>query len=211
MTLEELQKEVDKLNKQVKDQNTYITTLEKQRNSKAPGNEPSPAPQGTIDPRIIEHLQGMMRENTIDKAMTSIKAQNDSKLIELLQPELDKFLEDRMTLERTTVDFVKDAYSYVLGKAISDKKHQIHSLLGKTQDPPNQGDGKSGTPPQQQPFANVKPKDDGQPQSQPSAPPIMSNSDRGLNTPGPVPGGYEPPKSTKEAINSFAKKLGFSR
>ena len=190
-----LEGENEKLAKQVKDQNSYITKLETE--SKTKGGESLQQ-----DPTVTAYLKRKMREDVTAAAVTKILQVVPSKeVFEAMKPDLEAFLEKNMKESNTTEAYIIDAFNLVWGRAMTNKDHPVHSV-GKAQTP-------SGTPNEQTPVNPAGKNTDQiakvQRTLQSNSPSPINDNDGGG---GAVPNTGQPPvKTTKDAISNLRARF----
>lgn len=126
MTLEELQKKLDqqqaeneKLAKQVKDQNAYITRLEA---DKSKGGTTG------VDPTVQNYLKKKMREDALNESKAEIVSVVGADVYAAIEPDLIPFLDKHMTETHTNKAYIIDAFNLLLGRAYGNKDHAIHKI-----------------------------------------------------------------------------------
>lgn len=115
--------------KMVSDQNSYITKLENQLKNQAPA--PSGAPTDAI---TQEYIRKKMREDVLEKATHAIIEAVGADIYQAVKPDFDAFLAKNMTLDKTTEEYVIDAFNLVYGRCFAKKDHPVHQV-GKTVNP----------------------------------------------------------------------------
>jgi hypothetical protein len=123
---ETLKKELEKREKQVADQNSYITKLEASR-AQVSNAQPQPSAQA-VDPTVQKYIERKMRIDTIEEAVLEIKRFYPIKEFEAVYPDLIAFLDKNMRKENTTVNFVVDAFDLMYGRAVKNKDHALHQV-----------------------------------------------------------------------------------
>ena len=188
-----LEGENEKLAKQVKDQNSYITKLEANKG----GNDGVHA-----DPAVTAYLKRKMREDVTAAAVQNILQVVQSKEVyEAIRPDFEAFLDKNMKEANTTEAYIIDAFNLVWGRAMANKDHPVHSV-GKAQTP-------SGTPSEQTPVNAAGKNTDQitqvQKTLQASSPsPINDNDGGGGNPPDQ---GKPPVKTTKDAMKNLRARF----
>ena len=195
---DEMKKQLEQANENIKKQNQYITKLEGQRGQAAPTAAPetkADAPQGQKDvyQRFIED---QMREKALEKAIAYIKANVTEEEYKAVEPDFKAFLDKNMTIQNTTQEFIVDAYNLVVGRARMIKDHAINQI-GKGSTP-----AATPTPPTNgATIATVQSVIANQP-------PVMSDKDKSAASGTPLPNAQQGIKSTKDAFanlrNTFA-------
>jgi DNA-binding ferritin-like protein (Dps family) len=183
--------------KMVADQNSYITKLETQLKEK------QTAPQSTQvakDDITTQYLRKKMREDVVNEAVKIIVAAVGKEIYDAVATDFTTFLDKNLTPERTTVEYVVDAFNLVYGRCFARKDHPVHQV-GKTATNP------SGTP-------TSTPGTNG---AQVAAvnniianqPPVMTGTDAsaGQGLPG-VQG--TPVKTTRDAFSRLKDRIGQS-
>lgn len=134
MTLEELTKQVEDLQKElvterkkISDQNSYITKLEAQVKNPQPG-----APVPSTDPTIQAYIEKKMREDVTAQAIAAIKADVTEDIYKAVEPDFLEFLEKNMRKENVRVDYIVDAFALVWGRCMRKKDHPIHAVKTTT-------------------------------------------------------------------------------
>lgn len=129
MTLEEALKGITDPNvKQffqtmIANQNSYITKLENQLKETS-----KPATQSGVDDITAKYLEKNMRRDVIAEAEKQILSEVDPKVYEAVKPDFMEFLEKNMEKKNTTVEFVVDAFSLVLGRCYRIKDHEVNKV-----------------------------------------------------------------------------------
>lgn len=205
--LEGLKSQIKQLEENQKNQNSYITKLE-EKTKQVPITSPNP-----IDMDITRYVQKNMKKDTINEAMAIIAQSVPNEVVECLKPELNKFLDNTMTIEKTKVSYVIDAFNLIRGRALSDVNHPINQI-GKP----------TAAQPENKPQAGVQPQPQPQPQqtgnlsyaqrlamSMGSPPPVgvptMTPSD--MNAAQTPPTEAQPITSTKDAMKNFKNRVMF--
>lgn len=134
MTLEELTKQVEDLQKElaterkkISDQNSYITKLEAQAKNPQPG-----AAVPSTDPNIQAYIEKKMREDVMTQATTAIKADVTPEVYQAVEPDFLEFLDKNMRKENVRVDYIVDAFALVWGRCMRKKDHAIHQVKTAT-------------------------------------------------------------------------------
>jgi hypothetical protein len=189
--LENERNERAKLEKNVSEQNSYITKLEADRKA-------APVANQQLDPQVKSYLQRKMREDTIAEALNYLKTQFEPGVLGVMNEDLMKFLDATMKPENTTVSYVKEAFYLCYGKSLANKEHAIHKLKSE---PAPQSVVKEAV---QQPTAEERLKN-----LQVFNPnPTMTSSDQGTFPVDQLPGSNGvAPKDTQDALRSFKQKL----
>lgn len=131
--LEALKEDLKKREKQIADQNSYITKLEASRAQVS--NAPSQANVPAVDPTVQKYIERKMRIDTIEEAVVLIKQAFSQEEFDAVYPDLIAFLDKNMKRESTTVQFVVDAFDLMYGRAVKNKEHALSKLLGKAGTP----------------------------------------------------------------------------
>lgn len=192
------QQELETLRKNVSNQNSYITKLEKERNELKEELEKLKAQkpyQPALDEHATRYLRKKMREETIDNAKKSLVEQVSEGVYKTLEPEFMEFLDKHMPIEKTTEGFIIDAFSLVLGRAIANKEHPVHKVLNPASEQQEVKPTSSQATLQQ--VANLMKE----------MPPTISNVDASAVAGPTNPVGYEAPKDTSEAMKRFKDKF----
>ncbi len=181
-----------KTQKNVSDQNSYITKLEQQLKD---SERSQPAPQ--MDSIVQKYLEDMMRKDVIEKAATQLKEDYSEDRYRAVEKDFLEFLDGHMTKSKMTKEFVYDAFCLVLGKALRDKDHPIQKI-GKAAPPSGTPDNPIGTNSNaiQQVQDVIKNR---------TAPPIISDSD--LSAAGGPPSTETPVKNTKDAFANLKNRF----
>lgn len=189
--LDALKKDLEKREKQVADQNSYITKLESSRAqvSNAPQQQSAPA----VDPAVQQYIERKMRDDTIAEATVEIQRAFKKEEFDAVFPDLLAFLKVNMKKSNTTVGFVVDAFDLLYARALKNKDHAIHKI------------GKSGTP-TETPTAQTNAAVIGSVQQQTlkNTPPIISPKD---GTPSGLPEPSTSVKNTKDAFSALKSKF----
>lgn len=196
MTLEEakakiaeLEAEVNKLQGQVKNQNSYITKLEAQ--AKGAPNNPGGNSNG-LDSVTQRYLEKNMMRDTIEEAKQNIVKQVGSEVYNAIEPDLNEWLKANMKIQNCTVEFVEDSFNLIYGRCFRNKDHKVHEALGKGSTP----QVATPTPTPQTPVTPTNPAVLNQP-------PVINSKDGFPSTP-PQP---QANKSKKDIFSDFSKKL----
>jgi len=182
--IKKLEEERKKLEENIRNQNSYITKLE---------GKTKEVSTSTETPDFVKtFVQKTVKRETINEAMEEISKSVDQNVIDILKPELNKFLEDTMTGANTTnVQYVIDAFSLIWGRALRKKDHPIHSI------------GKAEEPKQEQkpnvPLSEINKIIKSTPQG-------MSNADSSAGK--ILPNESSRIKNTRDAFSSFKSRLG---
>lgn len=190
--LDALKKDLEKREKQVADQNSYITKLEAGRAQVS--NAPQPQQSApAIDPTVQQYLERKMRDDTIAEATVEIRKSFKQEEFDAVFPDLLAFLKVNMKKSNTTSGFVIDAFDLLYARALKNKDHAIHKI------------GKSGTP-TETPTAQTNAQVIGQVQQQTlkNTPPIISPKD---GSPSGVPDTSTSVKNTKDAFSALKNKF----
>jgi hypothetical protein len=188
--LDALKKDLEKREKQVADQNSYITKLEAGRAQVSNAQQQPSAP--AVDPAVQQYIERKMRDDTIAEATVEIQKGFKKEEFEVVFPDLLAFLKLNMKKANTTVGFVVDAFDLLYARALKNKEHAIHKI-GKAaapSDTPIKTNGQSIQAVQDKAFTNK--------------PPIISTND------GTVSGIPESPsqvKNTKDAFSALKSKF----
>lgn len=189
--LDALKKDLEKREKQVADQNSYITKLESSRAqvSNAPQQQSAPA----VDPAVQQYIERKMRDDTIAEATVEIQRAFKKEEFDAVFPDLLAFLKVNMKKSNTTVGFVVDAFDLLYARALKNKDHAIHKI------------GKNGTP-TETPSAQTNAAVIGSVQQQTlkNTPPIISPKD---GTPSGLPEPSTSVKNTKDAFSALKSKF----
>ena len=189
--LEALKKDLDKREKQVKDQNSYITELEARRAQVSNAQPQASAP--ATDPAVQQYIERKMRDDTIAEATVEIQRSFKKEEFDVVFPDLLAFLKANMKKSNTTVGFVVDAFDLLYARALKNKEHAIHKI------------GKNGTP-TETPIAQTNSNVINQVQQQTlkNTPPIISPKD---GTPSGLPEPSTSVKSTKDAFSALKSRF----
>lgn len=193
---DDLKAQLDQANENIKKQNQYITKLEGQRGGAAPTPAPE-APKATaqqghkdVYQRFIED---QMREKALDKAIAYIKSHVSEEEYKAIEPDFLAFIQQNMTVQNTTQEFIVDAFNLVMGRARMVKDHAINQI-GKgstpaaTPTPPTNGATIAAV---QSVIANQ--------------PPVMSDKDKSAATGAQLPNVPQGVRSTKDAFANLRK------
>jgi hypothetical protein len=190
--LKDLQEQVGTFKKQISDQNSYITKLETQAktvpaSSQQPGGVPS-------DQIVQKYLKEKMREDTLAKAKILIVQETSPDIYNVMEKDFMEFLNKNMKDADVKVEYMVDAFSLIMGRALRIKDHPIQKLLGK-------GDT---------PKATLDKVNEQAAQSVPGIikqqPPVLSPKDNVAPTAAPVDGSIGV-KSTRDAYKALKDKL----
>lgn len=221
MTNEELQAEIERLtqanaalttsineanqkNEQLetnqKNQNAYITKLE------AKSKEQPVVPASLSDKALTAYIQKHMRSDTYNEAKELILKNTSSDIFDCLEPELIKFLDANMTIDKTSTKFILDAFSLKYGQALTNPGHAIHKLGQSPENTPSpQQDAQQPVqqsqqvqPPQQVPVESIAQ------QLRQSLVPGMTPSDNNAAQTPPQP--RTPIANTEDAMKAFKEK-----
>lgn len=120
--------ELEKENKQLKDnvskQNSYITKLE----GKANNSEPAPSVNSALNPAISAYLEKNMRRDVIEEASAEIKKTIPEDKFKAVEPDFKAFLDKNMTSANCTTAYAIDAFALVYGRAAANPEHAINKL-----------------------------------------------------------------------------------
>lgn len=188
--------EVEKANleKQVKDNNRYIGTLESE-NKKL--KEAAPAASST-DPVIANYIENKMREEVLATVSTEIVAQMGDEIFKALEADFKAFLTKNMTRDKMTVAYAWDAFFLVLGRARKNPDHPIQAIVKGTPAPSPTTPPAPGAGTNQQSIEAAKRAILGNP------PPSINNKDGGAT---PPPDVTQKPTNTKDAFGKLSEKL----
>lgn len=189
--LDALKKDLDKREKQVADQNSYITKLEAGRAQVS--NAPQQASAPAVDPAVQQYIERKMRDDTIADATVEIQKNFRKEEFDVVFPDLLAFLKLNMKKSNTTPAFVIDAFDLLYARALKNKDHAIHKI------------GKNGTP-TETPTAQTNASVIGSVQQQTlkNTPPIISPKD---GTPSGLPETSTSVKSTKDAFSALKTRF----
>jgi len=189
--LESLKEDLKKREKQVADQNSYITKLEASRAQVSNAQPQASVP--AVDPAVQQYIERKMKDDTIAEASVEIQKNFKKEEFDAVFPDLLVFLKANMKKASTTVPFVVDAFDLLYARALKNKEHAIHKI------------GKSGTP-TETPVAqtNGKVVSSVQEQTLKNTPPIISPKD---GTPSSVPETGQQVKNTKDAFSALKSKF----
>jgi len=188
--LDALKKDLEKREKQVADQNSYITKLEASR-AQVSNAQPQPS-AAAVDPAVQQYIERKMRDDTIAEATVEIQRNFSKEEFDAVFPDLLAFLKINMKKASTTVPFVVDAFDLLYARALKNKEHAIHKI------------GKSGTPTETPATSNGKVLDAVQQQALKNTPPIISAND---GTVSGLPESSSQVKSTKDAFASLKSRF----
>jgi hypothetical protein len=189
--LKDLQEQVGTFKKQVSDQNSYITRLEAQAKTvTATPQQPSGIPSDQI---VQKYLKEKMREDTLVKAKKVIIEETSTEVFNIMEKDFLEFLNKNMKDADVKVEYMVDAFSLIMGRALRIKDHPIQKLLGKSETP-------KATPVQtnEQAVQSVQ----GTIKQQP---PVLSPRDS--IAPTATPDGSIGVKNTKDAYKALKEKL----
>lgn len=200
--IDELQSTIETLTKNQSAQNSYITKLEQERNNyknELESLKKNSKTQPAIDDTTRNFVLKQMRKDTIAEAKEQILPQVGQDIYNAVEADFTKFLDDYMTPEKTTVAFVIDAFSLVLGKAIANKEHPIQKVLhpASTQQQVSQQQSPANTAQALQQLNDLAKK----------LPPVISNTDNSAASGPPSLNPDLAPKTTKEAMEMFKKRF----
>lgn len=187
--IKELEVEINKLQGQVKNQNSYITKLEAQ--VKGAPNNPGGNSNG-LDSVTQRYLEKNMMRDTIEEAKQNIIKQVGNEVYNAVEPDLNEWLKANMKIQNCTVEFVEDSFNLIYGRCFRNKDHKVHEALGKGTTP-------QVATPTTTPQTNVQ-------ATNPTVlnqPPVINNKDGFPSTP-PTPQGN---KSKKDIFSDFSRKL----
>lgn len=189
--LEELKAERAKLEKNISEQNSYITKLEADRKA-------APVAKEELDPQVKSYLQRKMREDTIAEALNSLKSQFEPGVLGIMNEDLMKFLDQTMKPQNTTVAYVKEAFYLCYGKALANKDHAIHGLKAEPA-PQSVVQESVEQPTAEERLKNLKVFNPN---------PTMTESDQGSLPVDELPGSNGvAPRDTQDALRAFKQKL----
>ena len=183
--------------KMVADQNSYITKLETQLKEKQTATSST---QPARDDITTQYLMKKMREDVVNEAIKVIVAAVGKEIYDAVSSDFLGFLDKNLTPERTTVEYVVDAFNLVYGRCFARKDHPVHQV-GKTATNP------SGTP------TNTPGTNGAQVAAVnniiANQPPVMTGTDTsaGQGLPG-VQG--TPVKTTRDAFSRLKDRIGQS-
>jgi hypothetical protein len=188
--LEALKEEKETLEKNQKEQNSYITKIEselkayKEKEKPTPQN-PAPQPSATnLDSHskvVLEYAGKRFMQDVVDEASQGIILQVGQEVYEALKKDFKEFLDKNLTIDKADVKYILQSFNLVYGRAMTNKEHPIHQVFNK--------DPKKQTPPP------------GQVTQQRVG--VMTNEDKQagiLGNPNPN-ANPDKPKSTREAWN----------
>lgn len=123
-------KEADSLKVQRSNQNAYITKLEeKARSLESQTNNikdaVSSVPQ--VDPEITKYFHKQMRKEITEEAKSAIVNSVGQDKYNLLEKELNEFINKYMTTSNQSVNYIVDAFHLLLGKAYADPSHPMNA------------------------------------------------------------------------------------
>lgn len=182
------------LQKMIGDQNSYITKLETQLKD----TSKSASPTG-VDSVTAKYLEKNMRRDVIADAEKQILAEVSPQVYEAIKPDFMGFLDKNMKKENTTVEYVVDAFSLVLGRCMRVKDHAVNKV-GKADNPistptPNTVIGTNSN--QVKDVQNILAQQ----------PPVMTGQDTNAGTGLPGTQGV-PIKNTRDAFSKLKDKFG---
>jgi len=192
-TIEELEQELAQKaqelatkDKNIRDQNAYITQLEKDRQPAAAAKQNVSG----INPSVMSFIENSMRSDAIAKARIEILKTIPAEKYAAVEEDYLKFLQDKMQGDAISVSFAIDAFGLVLGKALMDPTHKINTTQIAAAQPVTQSPIPTITPP-------VIPQ---------QTPPVMTGKDISYVNGMPA---QEPSsiKNTREALARFEDKL----
>ena len=190
--LKDLQEQVGTFKKQITDQNSYITKLEAQAKTvPATPQQQSGLPSDQI---VHKYLKEKMREDTLAKAKILIIQETSPDVYNIMEKDFLEFLNKNMKDADVKVDYMVDAFSLIMGRALRIKDHPIQKLLGKGETPKATLD-KTNEQAMQVVQGTIK-----------QQPPVMTPKDNVVPTTPPVDGSIGI-KSTKDAYKTLKEKL----
>lgn len=199
--LEEARASVAQLEANQKSQNSYITKLESKVKEKT-------ASYSSMDKDLALYIQRKRKEDVTNDALVAIRDAVPDEIVNLLLPELNRFLDKTMTIERTKESYVIDSFYLLYGKAMGNKDHAIHEI-GKpavTENPPASPPVEPQAPARQAtPNSSQALKDKLKERMGPVVAPTMTPSDDNFMTAPPVQ--PAPITDTKSAISAWRAKL----
>lgn len=187
--------ELEKENKQLKDnvskQNSYITKLE----GKANNSEPAPKGDSALNPAISAYLEKNMRRDVIEEASAEIKKTIPEDKFKAVEPDFLAFLNKNMTSANCTTAYVIDAFALVYGRASANPEHAINKL------------GKGGTSPAT-PITQTNSPEVRNVQNTiiQTTPPVMGNKDVSASSGIPESQGA-PVSNTKDAFKTLRSRF----
>jgi hypothetical protein len=195
--LSEAQATIGTLETNVKNQNSYITKLEQQRQN--PQTQ-QPAGNASLDPLVQKYIEDKMRADTLAKAEAQIQSEVSMEQYEAVKDDFHKFLDSTLTKHNTTVNYMVDAFSLVMGRALRNKEHPIHQISPNTKVMPGdqQAVDQPAIPTNGTTIANVQ-------QTLANMPPIMTDKDTGASYSAPPTD--KPIKNTRDAFQSLKSKF----
>lgn len=133
MTLEE---RLEKLEKQIKDQNSYITKLEGENKEL----KEKPQSRGTdIDPKEYEFIKQktLRREMLEDKesAKKELVSEYGDEVFKLLEAKYDEFSKTQITPETSSVQFFKSTFELVFAREMKKKDGELYKFYNKEEEP----------------------------------------------------------------------------
>lgn len=187
--------ELEKENKQLKDnaskQNSYITKLE----AKANNSEPAPKGDSNLSPTISAYLEKNMRRDVIEEALVEIKKTIPEDKFKAVESDFKAFLDKHMTSANCTTAYVIDAFALIFGRASANPEHAINKL------------GKGGTSPATPtPATNSQSVQNVQNAIIQTTPPVMGNKDNNASSGIPESQGA-PVSNTKEAFKTLRSRF----
>lgn len=188
--LESLKEDLKKREKQVADQNSYITKLEASRAQVSNAQPQASAP--AVDPAVQQYIERKMRDDTIAEATVEIQKNFKKEEFDAVFPDLLIFLKANMKKASTTVPFVVDAFDLLYARALKNKEHAIHKI-GKAatqSDTPVASNGKTISAVQEQALKN--------------SPPVISTND---GTVSGLPESSSQVKNTKDAFSALKSRF----
>jgi hypothetical protein len=131
--LQEVQKAneatIAQLNTNIANQNSYITKLE----AKAKGAPQAANAPSQFDPAFQAYLEKNMKRDALEEAKAKIKLSISDPMYAAVEPDFLEFLDRNLKKENCTVEYIVDAFSLVMGRALQNKDHAINKL--QKQDP----------------------------------------------------------------------------
>ena len=214
MTLEELQEQIksqealilnlkeekEALEKNQKEQNSYITKLEAQLQSSKSSSKIAMQEALHLSQPLTAYLQKNMKRDTIEEAMQALIQQGTgAEIVKCMKPELTKFLDETMTIDKTRPSYVVDAFHLLYGKAMADKNHPVHKI--------GQAGKQENIPPVSQPVSQVAGQQDIAQQLRDKIAPTMTPTDVNAAQSPPLQNPNEQIKTTKDAVNAFKRRI----
>ena len=133
--------EVKELQTQRSNQNSYITKLEgkvqgleNQMNTVKTAANSAPA----LAPEITEYFQKKRREDYTEQAVNEIVSQVGQETYDCLADDLKNFLKLYMNEKNVSVRYIIDSFHLLLGRALANPEHAIHSVIGGKKEEPKQ-------------------------------------------------------------------------